>query len=196
MYKYTDRSVPVLNKTWCVWSAETSLCTVFDPIGYPHFMSFDGAVFSYQGTCKYNLASPCNESLQPYFNVFAKNEDQPNVNSSVSILSYVEIIYNSTVVRLSRMASLSTLAPAPVFVTVSPVELQQTDTRLMLSKVALKGVWLWHIIATMRRCSGYPGRPKQFSFENLHISTTWMPEVRLHEWPQCKYLPWLRMSTL
>ncbi|XP_072740487.1 alpha-tectorin [Ciconia boyciana] len=68
---------------------ESSTCVVF---GDPHYHTFDGFLFHFQGSCSYLLARQCWPGSQlPYFNVEAKNENRGS--SSVSWLRdiFVEV---------------------------------------------------------------------------------------------------------
>jgi hypothetical protein len=68
-------------------------------------------MFSYQGICKHNLASPCMEEPSlPYFQVFGRNENRRGI-TSVSYPLYVEIVFNGKTVRLIKSGTLAAGIP-------------------------------------------------------------------------------------
>ncbi|XP_077695788.1 alpha-tectorin isoform X4 [Eretmochelys imbricata] len=74
---------------------ESSTCVVF---GDPHYHTFDGFLFHFQGSCAYLLTRQCwPESNLPFFSVEAKNENRGG--SSVSWLKDISVeVYSHKIV--------------------------------------------------------------------------------------------------
>uniref|UniRef100_A0A8C8FAA2 Alpha-tectorin n=1 Tax=Oncorhynchus tshawytscha TaxID=74940 RepID=A0A8C8FAA2_ONCTS len=66
---------------------ERSTCTVS---GDPHYYTFDGSVFHFQGTCTYVLSEECGHGL-PYYRVEGKNENRGSTQVSWTRLVRVSV---------------------------------------------------------------------------------------------------------
>ncbi|XP_041030218.1 alpha-tectorin [Carcharodon carcharias] len=74
---------------------QTASCVVF---GDPHYHTFDGYLYHFQGTCSYILSKPCWELENlPNFSIEAKNENR--VGTTVSWLRNVKVnVYSHNIV--------------------------------------------------------------------------------------------------
>ncbi|XP_035289969.1 alpha-tectorin isoform X1 [Anguilla anguilla] len=109
----------------------TSTCVVF---GDPHYHTFDGFLYHFQGTCSYLLARPCWEVAGlPSFSVEAKNENRGV--TSVSWLRDITVELYGHRVTLPK-GSLGTVQVDGLMKTL-PVQLQLGAVRVYQSGVAV-----------------------------------------------------------
>ncbi|XP_045925641.1 alpha-tectorin-like [Micropterus dolomieu] len=73
-------------------TVQRSTCTIS---GDPHYYTFDGTVFHFQGTCTYVLSEQCGLGL-PYYRVEGKNENRGSTRVSWTRLVKV-FVYNETI---------------------------------------------------------------------------------------------------
>ncbi|XP_075462776.1 IgGFc-binding protein-like [Ascaphus truei] len=119
--------------------------------GDPHYHTFDGKNYDFQGTCTYTMAKTCGSDLTlPTFNVEIKNENRGS--SRVSYLSSVTIQvygYNITGVRseygIVRVNSQK--SQLPVTLHDEQLRIFQSGTSfILLTKFALRVFYDWNIL--------------------------------------------------
>ncbi|XP_030044013.1 zonadhesin [Microcaecilia unicolor] len=74
-----EETCGLLNNVYGCHPTDWASCYVS---GDPHYMSFDGRLLSFMGTCTYTLASACKDFKGPAFSVEGKNEDRGQEGAS------------------------------------------------------------------------------------------------------------------
>ncbi|XP_061453706.1 IgGFc-binding protein-like [Rhineura floridana] len=60
--------------------------------GDPHYVTFDGVTFDYEGTCKYTLSKYCGpQGILPYFAIKAENEHRGSLSASWTSLVEIDV---------------------------------------------------------------------------------------------------------
>ncbi|XP_041091095.1 IgGFc-binding protein-like [Polyodon spathula] len=87
-----EKCQPVNGQATCVPVSKAE-CIAW---GDPHYRTFDGRSFDFQGTCTYTIAKTCGNETLPSFNIEAKNENRGS--TQVAYLKHVNVqVYGLTI---------------------------------------------------------------------------------------------------
>ncbi|XP_072282848.1 IgGFc-binding protein-like [Pyxicephalus adspersus] len=132
-------------------------------VGDPHYRTFDGYFYDFQGTCTYTIAKTCsNDSNLPYFNIEAKNENRGNTR--VSYVSFVNVqVYEHTislvrseyaVVRVNNQRQ-----RLPINLNNGQVQLYQSGSSIIIeTDFSLRVYYDWNALLKVYITSSFFGR--------------------------------------
>ncbi|XP_078524644.1 IgGFc-binding protein-like [Lissotriton helveticus] len=93
----------ILNGVFACHPTAEASCYV---AGDPHYMSFDGRLLSFMGTCTYTLARACRNYTGPWFSVEGKNEERGQVGGSYLRKIYITLDNRVTITLMKSRRTL------------------------------------------------------------------------------------------
>uniref|UniRef100_A0A8C9V9W4 Si:ch211-39f2.3 n=1 Tax=Scleropages formosus TaxID=113540 RepID=A0A8C9V9W4_SCLFO len=103
-------------------------CTI---AGDPHYYTFDGQVFHFQGTCTYVLSQACNTTL-PYYRVEGKNENRGSTQVAWTRMVRV-IVYDEEIEMVKGYQVNGTFVAAPFSLRNGSIQVYQSGFSLAIS---------------------------------------------------------------
>ncbi|XP_069460993.1 IgGFc-binding protein-like [Ambystoma mexicanum] len=130
--------------------------------GDPHYHSFDGKDYDFQGTCRYTMAQTCGkDTTLPVFNVEAKNENRGSTAVSYVKLIFVQVYgYNISAVRSEHgyIRVNDQRFPLPISLGNRKIQIFQSGYSVVIqTDFGLKVVYDWNIYLEINITSSFFG---------------------------------------
>ncbi|XP_043936388.1 IgGFc-binding protein-like [Protopterus annectens] len=156
--------------------------------GDPHYKTFDGQTYDFQGTCTYTIAKTCgNDSSLPSFNIEAKNENRGNTRVSfVSIVNVQIYGFNITAVKAEygKVRINNNLERLPITLQDGKIKVYQSGLSVIIegyNKLKVSYDWNYYLLITLPSsyyenvcgmCGNYNGNSKDdFMTQSMTLAT-------------------------